>query len=211
MALGDYMFLNDINSKFETVEKAVLRYFDDCSPEKEHFDSEDGGILAKYKIQINDMQLSVSIIITDSGLIYVNLNKEYNMIKVLYTGYNPSNFDILRSIKDNIDDGINEARYMQEESYCEEESCDENTYENEYEEETDEEEFEEDDQTDYVSNYTENQYYAILGVNEDASKNEIRVAYLKLAKKYHPDVNKTKEAKIKMQEINEAYEALKAG
>ncbi len=51
-------------------------------------------------------------------------------------------------------------------------------------------------------------YYEILGVKRDASESEIKSAYRKLARKYHPDVNKTKEAEDKFKEINEAYEVL---
>lgn len=52
-------------------------------------------------------------------------------------------------------------------------------------------------------------YYEILGVNKTASEDEIKKAYRKLAKKYHPDVNSgDKEAESKFKEINEAYEVL---
>ncbi len=51
-------------------------------------------------------------------------------------------------------------------------------------------------------------YYEILGVKRDASANEIKSAYRKLARKYHPDVNKTAEAETKFKDINEAYEVL---
>ena len=51
-------------------------------------------------------------------------------------------------------------------------------------------------------------YYEILGVKRDASDSEIKSAYRKLARKYHPDVNKTKEAENKFKDINEAYEVL---
>src|SRR5437588_9069919 len=52
-------------------------------------------------------------------------------------------------------------------------------------------------------------YYKILGVSKDASEKEIRQAYRKLARKYHPDVNpNNKEAESKFKEINEAYEVL---
>jgi len=51
-------------------------------------------------------------------------------------------------------------------------------------------------------------YYAALGVARDASQDEIKRAYRKLAQKYHPDRNKSAEAEDKFKEINEAYEVL---
>ena len=51
-------------------------------------------------------------------------------------------------------------------------------------------------------------YYEILGVKRDSTDAEIKSAYRKLARKYHPDVNKTKEAESKFKDINEAYEVL---
>ena len=51
-------------------------------------------------------------------------------------------------------------------------------------------------------------YYEILGVKRDADASTIKSAYRKLARKYHPDVNKTKEAEEKFKDINEAYEVL---
>jgi molecular chaperone DnaJ len=53
-----------------------------------------------------------------------------------------------------------------------------------------------------------NRYYEVLGIKNGASESEIKKAYRKLSKKYHPDVNDGEEAKSKMSEINEAYEIL---
>src|SRR3954453_12041740 len=52
-------------------------------------------------------------------------------------------------------------------------------------------------------------YYEILGVNKNAREDEIKKAYRKLARKYHPDLNPNdKEANKKFQQINEANEVL---
>ncbi len=52
-------------------------------------------------------------------------------------------------------------------------------------------------------------FYEILGVSKDASEEEIKKSYRRLAKKYHPDVNKgDKQAEERFKEISEAYEAL---
>lgn len=51
-------------------------------------------------------------------------------------------------------------------------------------------------------------YYETLGIDKNASSEEIKSAYRKLAKQYHPDINKTEEASAKFKEINEAYECL---
>jgi curved DNA-binding protein len=52
-------------------------------------------------------------------------------------------------------------------------------------------------------------YYKILGVKRGASEEEIKKAYRKLARKYHPDVSKEANAKEKFQEVSEAYETLR--
>ncbi len=53
-------------------------------------------------------------------------------------------------------------------------------------------------------------YYKILGVDKKATKAEIKKAYKRLARKYHPDVSKIANAEEKFKEINEAYEVLKS-
>ena len=51
-------------------------------------------------------------------------------------------------------------------------------------------------------------YYEVLGVGKDASGDEVKKAFRKLARQYHPDVNKDPEAETQFKEINEAYEVL---
>ena len=50
--------------------------------------------------------------------------------------------------------------------------------------------------------------YETLEINENASADEIKKAYRKLARKYHPDVNKDPGAEEKFKELNAAYEVL---
>ena len=52
-------------------------------------------------------------------------------------------------------------------------------------------------------------YYAILGVQKTAKADEIKAAYRKLARKYHPDVSKEKDAEAKFKDVAEAYQTLK--
>lgn len=52
-------------------------------------------------------------------------------------------------------------------------------------------------------------YYKTLGVKRDASQDDIQRAYRKLARKYHPDMNKDADASEKFKQVGEAYEVLK--
>ena len=51
-------------------------------------------------------------------------------------------------------------------------------------------------------------YYESLGVTKNSSASEIKQAYRRLARKYHPDVNKTSDAETKFKEVQEAYDVL---
>ena len=48
-------------------------------------------------------------------------------------------------------------------------------------------------------------YYEVLGVNRNASADELKSAFRTLARKFHPDINKEPDAEEKFKEINEAY------
>ncbi|ABM02878.1 heat shock protein DnaJ domain protein [Psychromonas ingrahamii 37] len=52
-------------------------------------------------------------------------------------------------------------------------------------------------------------YYKIMGLQRNASKDEIKRAYRKLARKYHPDISKEPEAEANFKELSEAYEVLR--
>ena len=54
-------------------------------------------------------------------------------------------------------------------------------------------------------------YYQILGVDPDADTKDIKIAYRKLARKYHPDLNPGAEAEANFKEVAEAWEVLKDG
>jgi molecular chaperone DnaJ len=51
-------------------------------------------------------------------------------------------------------------------------------------------------------------YYEILGVSRNADADELKQSYRRLARKYHPDVNKEPEAEERFKEISQAYEVL---
>jgi molecular chaperone DnaJ len=51
-------------------------------------------------------------------------------------------------------------------------------------------------------------YYEVLGIDKNASKDDIKSAYRKLAKQYHPDINHSPDAPKKFQEVQEAYDVL---
>ncbi len=53
-------------------------------------------------------------------------------------------------------------------------------------------------------------YYNVMGVARDATEAQIKQAYRKLARKYHPDVSKEKDAEARFKEVGEAYEVLKS-
>ena len=55
-------------------------------------------------------------------------------------------------------------------------------------------------------NYLNAEWWKILGVSRNSSSTEIKTAYYNLAKKYHPDVNSTQEAREMMSIINQAYQ-----
>lgn len=55
---------------------------------------------------------------------------------------------------------------------------------------------------------TKRDYYEVLGVSKTATKDEIRSAYRKLAKKYHPDINHDPDAPKMFEEVQEAYDVL---
>ena len=52
-------------------------------------------------------------------------------------------------------------------------------------------------------------YYKTLGIERDANQDEVKRAYRKLARKYHPDVSKERNAEARFKEVGEAYEVLK--
>lgn len=193
-------------------------------------------IQTEFRVEIDNtpFMISVNTHIKGEGLNTVTLwnHEEFSVISCLYMkrGYRDW-YDIAKDLVRKIteakrsyefNESVNEFQEKQfseihEEQYnesteepideAEEECCDED-FSDRYTDDPEEGEFEEieipmdDDES--------TQYLNVLELKQGASKMEIRKAYIRLSKVYHPDVNKSKIAKIKMQEIVEAYNILKA-
>ena len=62
-----------------------------------------------------------------------------------------------------------------------------------------------------MKNKTRSECYAVLGLTQHATMDQVRTAYRKLAKKHHPDVNPSKDSARIFQEIQAAYEQISSG
>jgi curved DNA-binding protein CbpA len=62
-----------------------------------------------------------------------------------------------------------------------------------------------------MKNKTRSECYAVLGLTEDATMDQARTAFRKLAKKYHPDVNPSNDSARLFQEMQAAYEQISSG
>lgn len=63
----------------------------------------------------------------------------------------------------------------------------------------------------YLSLPIDGEWWEVLGVSKDDSRDRVKAAYKKLVKLYHPDVNLRSDAELRMSAINFAYNSYKAG
>lgn len=191
-------FCDRVNGLISTI--AVMRDYEILKSEE---DSDRYSESATYYIRTSNGDCIIRFLLMSSGnfvIIYYQCNNARS-ISVAYNGY----AEINREIIDEIDfDEIEYEVSMLGESFDEEsednEECDDDCHD-------EDEDSEEDCEYEELS---DERYYEVLNIQHGASQKEIKVAYIKMSKKYHPDVNKSKNAKEKMQEINEAYNALRA-
>jgi hypothetical protein len=191
-------FCDRINGLISTI--AVMRDYEILKSEE---DSDSDSESATYYIRTSNGDCIVRFLLMSSGnfvIMYYQCDG-FRMISIAYNGYAEINREIIDEI--NFDE-IEYEVSMLGESFDEEsednEECDDDCYD-------EDEDSEEDCEYEELS---DERYYDVLNLQYGASQKEIKVAYIKMSKKYHPDVNKSKNAKEKMQEINEAYNALKA-
>lgn len=115
----------------------------------------------------------------------------------------------VKGYEDIVDEyGFNVSRYLPRKT-----NCSQNNSQYSYSENSESEQYtgsNDSNQNTYTYENTANEddYYEILGLKKGASQDEIKAAYRKLSKKYHPDVNDAANASVVFRLINEAYNAL---